>query len=325
MLVELSTDLFPSPPSSIEINALAYLALIGRHRIILADDADPAFGEWFDQLNEDAKTEWDLILSDGYDLEALEPAARVLKVNAGGPADWSSDPPSIPLTDAVRFLQQPLIALLEDWSSDRAFVLAVASLDNRSYLLKMEERGALSFDNGGGITNMPKQLLAIVSKSGGAGRVWALFDGDGLRPNEASRDSERLKQTCIDNSIEYHQLNRRSIESYLPRDALETWAVETDVPARKKKIRAFLRLNRDQRSHFNMKDGFAQDAKRTDASAGDLYDGVTAQDKEALAVGFGANIGQSYKTYSFSEQSLRDDESWHELNRFIYRLVELVR
>jgi hypothetical protein len=42
-------------------------------------------------------------------------------------------------------------------------------------------------------------------------------------------------------------------------------------------------------------------------------------------MGFGANIGQSYKTYSFSEQSLRDDESWDELNRFIYRLVELVR
>jgi hypothetical protein len=325
MRVELAGDLFPKPPSTVQLDALASVALQGRHRIIVADDQDADFRQWFDELPPDHRDEWSLILADAYETEAIEPARRSIGVKASGETNWESNPPELPLNEAVEFLQLPFMAMLEDWSSDRRFLSAVASPEQRSYLEKMEQKGALQFDNGGGISNMPKRIKVLADIPGTTLRLWVLFDGDGLVPGAPSADSERMRNRCVESCVPHHQLTRRNIENYITEPALKAWAVGQHRAVRTRKVRALFRMTDPQRHHFNMKNGFAKDAKRRDANAGTLFDSVSHRDRETLSDGFGDQIADLLDPQAISEADLKADGSWAELKGIVSDLVELVR
>ncbi len=74
-----------------------------------------------------------------------------------------------------------------------------------------------------------------------------------------------------------------------------------------------------------MKGGFASDAARTDASAGNLYDDVAEADKTVLRNGFGTQIGDLFQTGQVTEQDLRRDTGWSELRPVVERLISLAR
>ncbi len=306
---------------------MAALALYGKHRIIVSDDSDPKFRAWLSELTEQHRDEWNLILTDGYVSEAHEPAERAVFVVPDGDADWSAYPPKLPLTDAAGFLQLPFLALLENWSSDKGFLLSVATNEQRDFLNKMVARGALQFENGGGISNMPKRVQSLTQTVGTNLRMWAMFDGDALRPGAPSADSERLRVACESGGVPHHQLSRRCIENYLPQPVITSWANRSvkSRPDRTRKLRAFYRMNEAQRFHFNMKNGFRRDAGRTDATADNLYNGVSAADRTCLADGFDDGIAESFGSGDISEIDLRADGSWDELSSMVSKLVALVR
>lgn len=327
MRVELSLDLFPNPPSFARLGSIANLALDGRHRLWVADEQSQAFLDWFGALPLSQQEEWRLILDEGYRLEALEPAVRELVVTRGGAAEWKTSPPKLSLDEAANYLNAPFVVLLEDWRSDRDFLLAVASAELRKYILDMVRIGAVAFENGGGITNMLGRAEALGAAPSDATRLWIMFDGDGMRPDKCGSDAEKLHDICEKHSIPKHRLIRRSIESYLPPPALGDWA-DNPRSGRRERIRAyraFNRLSAPQRHHYNMKDGFDQDAKRTDATAGNLYDGLDPQDRKWLAGGFGNDIAKLYANGVATEERLRADESWDELSGMVGKLVELIR
>ena len=124
-------------------------------------------------------------------------------------------------------------------------------------------------------------------------------------------------------------LFRRNIESYIPGPALNAWAyVGTGRTARRRRgpiVDAFCRLGETQRHHFNLKGGFAADATRTDANAGDLYDGVAESDRMTLSSGFGSHIGDLFQTGRVAEQDLRQDSGWSEMRSVVNRLISLMR
>lgn len=116
-------------------------------------------------------------------------------------------------------------------------------------------------------------------------RTSVLFDSDALRPGVPSGESEAKSRAC--EGLHHHQLEARSIENYLPLDALSRWAAGRS--SREALLSAFLLLSPDQRYHYNMKAGFAGDRPRA-AEAGRLYDNVPARVRDALAEGFGKDI-----------------------------------
>lgn len=327
MRVELAADLFPHPPSTVQLDALAHLAFEGAHRIFIEDDADPRFLEWLNQLGPGHRDEWNLVLSDAYDTEAREPAQRHIRVTRSGTSAWDAQPPQLNLSDAVGYLRLPFVAMLEDWHSDKGFLLAVATPEQRAILDRMEKANTLQFQNGGGISNMPKQIQAMTETPGANFRMWAMSDSDAMLPGKPSSDALRFVQVCRERSVPHHQLTRRSIENYLPQANLESWSRNSGQhrAVRLRRVRALSRLSRDQRSHFNMKNGFSRDAKRTDASAGELYQGVNPTDLATLDEGFGDDVAGIYLADVVTEANLRDDESWMELNEMISNLVALVR
>ncbi len=94
-------------------------------------------------------------------------------------------------------------------------------------------------------------------------RVWVLFDSDAQQPGQPSRDSEALRNTCTEAALPHHQLQRRSIENYLPPRALYEWAGQRrGEPATRllRKVQAFEALKpTTDRHHVDMKEQLEND------------------------------------------------------------------
>mgnify|MGYP003668476724 CR=1 FL=1 len=329
MRVELASDLFPNPSSELHIHAICCLAFDGRHRLIIEDDQSPSFQKWLNSMSQPIQSQWSIALKNGYLFEAREPARRKLRVSDRPLSDWGKPIPDLTPSDAADYLTKPFRAVLEDWKSDRAFLIAVAQPEFREALQALERLGSLTFENGGGISNQAVKLKtdgALGSRE--TSRLWAMFDSDALSPGMPSNQAKFLEGVCQTHGIVHHRLTRRCIESYLPLDELRGWAYSKakEAPARRPVFEAFLKLRDDQRHHFNLKAGFRGDEKRDDrTNAVPLYHDLDPGVRAALDTGFGGSIAEIFQSSFVDETVLRRDGSWAELNTMVRTLIELVR
>lgn len=326
MRVDLALELFQHPVKTLQLDAIADLALSGWHRLIVEDDRDQQFLAWLATLSDAHREVWNEVLSTSYLLESREPAARVIKVCNTSCSVWGLTPQLTP-EDASTYLRSPFLALVEDSESDRGFILAIASTEQRRRLEELERVGALRFENGGGITNMPKRIAAELRRPGAIHKIWVLSDTDGMQPGQISAQASKLLNHCQTQCVAHHQLMRRSIENYITIDALRIWAFAEPKKrgARVRTYDAFRALSVVQQSYFNMKEGFIKDAKRNDLDSGSLYDDVSPHHRSCLDTGFGRGISELFTTGHVKEVHLRREPAWPELIALITRLVELVR
>ena len=119
------------------------------------------------------------------------------------------------------------------------------------------------------------------------------------------------------------------MESYLTRQALQSWANVADRTEREERLQryqTFSVMQDGQRHHYNMKHGFDRDARRTDATAGELYADISDQARRVLARGFGEDIGELFASDSVTEAHLRRDTSgWAELRPVVTDLLARIR
>src|SRR5262249_39123351 len=136
------------------------------------------------------------------------------------------------------------------------------------------------------------------------------------KPGDMSRSAAKLGAACQETlgpwPVLHHRLERRSIENYLPGEALgggthkrlddDEWADYGRT------VDAFMKLTTEQKHHFNMKNGLIGDVadgkKRrhyregghpiADGDLPDLFWGLPADMKEALRRGFGATVADLY-------------------------------
>ncbi len=98
-------------------------------------------------------------------------------------------------------------------------------------------------------------------------RSWVMFDRDAHPddPAQPSATSETLRDLCAlmtrPRAFPGHQLGRRTIENYLPPEALSTWAESGDArPERRGRVAAFnsTDFGAARRACFAMKYGFVK-------------------------------------------------------------------
>ncbi len=267
MTVTLASDMFSPPVDNILMISLFRYALEGRHRIEV-DLQEPLVLAWLEMQSAGVQEEIRVAVDWSVEAEALEPSAIRVVVGNYQQNDWTKQPLQIKLDDARVFLDAPFSLVLEDATSDRDFLLKMLTPEERAFIVAQLNRGFLRVDHGGGLPNMGKQVAQRNLVPSSRYKTWVLFDSDALKPGAPSAGSELLRLICGD--IPHHQLQRRCVESYLPPQALHAWAATGKQrelrQARFRLVGAFLRMRAEQRHHFNMKNGFAQDAKRTDAS-----------------------------------------------------------
>ncbi len=329
MLVILTPSVFAPGEGGLSLLSIANHALHGRHRVIVADEIDPNYQNWIAELSRSHREEWDFILEISFEAEALEPAVHEVHVAVKATSDWAASPPVLSIQDTERFLNIPFSIVLEDAVSDRAFLLKMATPQQRSFLEDKEKCGEISFLNGGGISAMPRLVEPAVAAAGGFSmKRWFMFDSDALQPGVPSAQSEKLRTACIAANVSHHQLTRRSIESYIPIPALESWTYSNGRPLQKVRepvMREFAKLSSSQKHHFNMKDGLAGDSKREGPNAGQLYDELERSVIKVLQVGFGSSVATLFATDIVDENMLNKDGSLSEMRPVLNALIAQVR
>ncbi len=148
----------------------------------------------------------------------------VVTVSAREPTVWPPAPGGkVGLRDAICLASRPVGVLVEHAVNDRGFLLRVMPAEWRRKLETAEREGRLRFENGGGISVMRTLVEAFATNQSWRYTHFVVSDHDGDAPATPSTDSLRLEKACKAARVDYHRLERRSQESYLPREALEHW------------------------------------------------------------------------------------------------------
>jgi hypothetical protein len=120
-------------------------------------------------------------------------------------------------------------------------------------------------------------------------------------------------------------LQRRAIENYVTRPALEAWGEEKGITERVKAFHAM--PTQDQRSFFNMKHGLKRDAESAEAVAEDLY-GAQALDpalRAQLELGFGSKLRDVFGDGRVRTADLVAEGTFHETNGAVAELLAWMR
>src|SRR5690242_16161214 len=123
MKVLIETEVFSSLANTMLIITIGGVALARQHRIIVQDEAAPAYVSWLGGLGEHVRADWSAVTEDAYLREALEPAKRTIHVVSEPRSDWSCSPPRLSIGDALKLISLPFRILLEDSKSDRNFLV----------------------------------------------------------------------------------------------------------------------------------------------------------------------------------------------------------
>jgi hypothetical protein len=330
--ITLLPELFEPPVQHALVIALLHYPLTDRHRVEL-DTSAPRVAAWLAAQAPGLREEIEIALEESTRAEPLEPSHTEAHIVRTGPSDFESRPLRIHLDHARQFLDGPFVIVLEDASSDRAFLQRMMTAQERQFLQRRLDSGAVRVDHGGGLGPMARRMRAAAATSE-RHTMWTLFDSDAMQSDAPSAPSEELRRACAgilaEPRIPHHQLRRRYAESYLTHAALHGWAAGVPNRARRderlQRFRAFAGMRDDQRYHYNMKGGFDADAERTDATAGALYDDIADDDRRALAGGFGRDICELFEGEAVTEHDLRRDASaWAELRPVIHDLLARIR
>jgi hypothetical protein len=214
---------------------------------------------------------------------------------------------------ALTILMQPLHLIVEDESSDGAFVLWMARLLGRETIREAYNAGRLLFRHAGGKGQICKSARALTYG------VWpregkpilslklravVLLDSDGRFPEDCP-NSQYVKEA--EPFVAFVQvLKGRTIENYVPKKFATRWLIDNQLGSA---ADPYFRMTDEQRNHFPIKKGFKDEAspptvqthasfladRRLDLRERDLYRSANAVDWEQFAAGFGIHLGSVFQ------------------------------
>jgi hypothetical protein len=244
---------------------------------------------------------------------------------------------------ALTILMQPLHLIVEDESSDGAFVLWMARLLGRDTLRRSYDAGRLLFRHAGGKGQMAKSAVALTFG------VWprdnrpilslqlraiALLDSDSRFPGD--QPNAGFVQDVQPHVAAVHMLRGRYIENYVPQKYVRRRLDEDGLGAASD---AYFRMTEEQRNYFPIKKGFLDsatppqpqaliaflaDATREQAER-DHFSTVNPQDWVQFAGGFGTRLGTIFQSPAYrcqpNEAALLTLSQRTELNEFLTQVI----
>src|SRR5262249_15637332 len=212
---------------------------------------------------------------------------------------------------ALTILMQPLYLMVEDESSDGAFVLWMARLLGNDALLRAYRDGRLLFRHVGGKgqfvksaaalsfgvwprTNQPIMSLQL--------RAIALLDSDARFPGD--QPNAQLTVDLQPHVAFIHVLSGRSIENYVPKSYVSPRLVGLSSA-----VDSYFRMQEEQKNYFPLKKGFRDAATppqsqthasfladvRYELAERNHYRAVDSHDWEEFAGGFGDRLAAVFR------------------------------
>ena len=203
--------------------------------------------------------------------------------------------------DAVRLAEEPLVILVENRSSDGAFVRRIVmELCKSLHKLWGRPGKPIRFDSVGGAGQMAEEVKRRMHGKPHRPRLVAVGDSDRKGPSAAESDvARKLHHTCDDRGVPCWVLAKREAENYLPRILL---AERPDAgPDHHRLVETWDELDEDQKDFFDMKKGLPDDLSETEEK---LFGTLAPGKRAILSRGFGQNV---YKCWSLWEVQARAD------------------
>ena len=230
------------------------------------------------------------------------------------------------MSAALTYLNRPFAVFVENSRADRYFINAFMTHEERRHFGELVEKGWVQIVHGGGLGDLKRQVEEEFGRANGANlRAFSLFDSEAVVPGQPCADSVQLKETCQRLGMKHLQLARRAIENYLPSGALAMWCHSLKRTKRLGGVlRSFLRMNRAQKSHFNMKGGFKADRKHN-SSAGTLFNNLDAKQLAELELGFGSRVARCFERPELvPKRELEEDGGWPEVRPAIGTMFSMI-
>jgi len=166
-----------------------------------------------------------------------------------------SETDSFGLDEAIRFLNQPLLIILENSDNDGHFLDALLrNFKKQSKKIRRhKENSWLKYAMGAKhvinsemrtFDNLPKQNHKYL-------RCFVLIDSDKRFPTQALKKGlENLEKFLIQYEVPYHILEKREMENYLPEEVFD------EIENKEDYIDAYKRLSSVQKDYFDIELGF---------------------------------------------------------------------
>lgn len=196
---------------------------------------------------------------------------------------------------ARRLVEVPLVVLVEDGTSDGAFLDRIVSeLDPPLHKIWGTEVSPVRLDHAGGADQMPREVERRTKGRPEDTRLVVVRDSDKTVPDaEESGAVKRLRRTCQQRGVACWVLAKREAENYLPRGLLD--ARPNAGPEHARRVAAWDRLDEDQKDHFDMKNGLGSDLSSPERA---LFAGVSKHDRAILERGFGDKLHDCWSVWS---------------------------
>ncbi|MDI9308794.1 MAG: hypothetical protein QM535_01165 [Limnohabitans sp.] len=254
------------------------------------------------------------------------------------------------IDEAIRYFIQPLSIILENSKNDAYFINTIFKhFANDSKILTYLENNWIQFENAGGCDNIKnfiegkKQSFNALPKSDKSKylRCFVLMDSDKLHPIQPLKGNKKIiLRFLIDNSISRHILRKRSIENYVPVEAIETLKTNSNYTCW---IDAYRSLSEPQKDFFSIENGLSdldekQQFKKTkeqiNLETNNLYDNIFVEPLLDVTLmtgikqkGFGKfknNFPILFKNNAVTKLNLEERAGNDELERIVHKIEHLL-
>ena len=258
------------------------------------------------------------------DLKAifLEPLRQGLKLSAttsGPPLQFLPDCSSCDPEKLASYLELDLKLVLENAGTDGKYLRLVLGLLRPSLRSRLDPaKGYIDVRQAGGITEVAKEVGRVMDGRRSRlladlpTRVIAVIDSDSPRPGSPTLQAKQAADDVLAQGVPVHVLAMRSIENYVPDEALLIYvAARADrAPA----AAVVAKLKTVERDHYPMKSGLS--AKERDAP--DSVFGATLE----LSLGLGDFVTDLVDNFAHAVRA--DDLLRRDAGGDLMRLLQLI-
>ena len=280
----ISKDIFDESKDEkgkLELSFLVHLITIKQSYELLIDDSDVLSSDFVKGMGDNETRIFELAFT-----RSMASSAQCdCQISKSG--EYETKKKIFAREEAIMYLLQPLSLLVENSVNDTHFLRALFRAYATQECLKTAERNnELQFVNAGGCTNVERFIKAQVAHYGGKTkflRYWVLLDGDKRYPHHVVTKYHKVVRKLHEWNVEYHILDKRSMENYMPDDAIDLMQIKNNINW----INAYKSLSEEQKDYFNVAGGFYEDlSKENRVKACDKEKRHSDKDKNKRRVSF---------------------------------------
>ena len=178
----------------------------------------------------------------------------------------NEDDKTFNLKEAKYFFREPVLIFVENDKYDAYFIDALFRCFTKESkkITKHDNYNWLRYRSGGGASSIPNTIQAVLreieklelpKKSNKYIRGIVIIDSDKRYKNQPLAGSRNdIIEFCENNEIEYHVLEKREMENYIPDEVIDNVAFETNDEY----LKAYLNLTPFAKDYFDLEKGFSK-------------------------------------------------------------------